>query len=205
MLTFLEYKPTFTDSNGDLAIDLTAKTLKYEYGPQVVDAIIVDEFTAMRPDLISEDAYAEYEYWDLILKFNGISNPLSIDVNDILYIPEISQMAEQFKYVLNTEDDLDSVRAQYTDPTKVSAQDPGVVSAIKKRLDAIKALGQGYNNASASNLPPNIAEQGDKEISVRGGKIYFGPNVTKNKEECQAPVSKSDFINKLISIRLNGK
>jgi len=54
-------------------------------------------------------------------------------------------------------------------------------------------------------LPPNYAAFGDTELQVRNGKIVFGPNVTKIDEDCDKPLSKSEFISRLIKNRLNNK
>ena len=53
-----------------------------------------------------------------------------------------------------------------------------------------------------NNLPPNIAEATDREIVIKGGKIFFGPNISKGKQECETPLTKSEFIANLIKNRL---
>lgn len=41
----------------------------------------------MRPDLISMAMYGDIDEAEYILKFSGISNPFSLDKDDVLKIP----------------------------------------------------------------------------------------------------------------------
>lgn len=203
MISILERKPTFTKLNGDIILDLTVNSINYNYEPRVIDAFRLDDSMTMRPDLMSIEAYSEPDFWDLILKFNSVSNPFSILNGDLMLIPDLSDMRDQLAPVGKDLNTIDAVRKQYIDVSKKAQSDPSLALSEAKRRETQRALGNGFNQ-SKSNLPPNFAEAGDKEIVIKGGKIYFGPNITKNKEECQAPVSKSEFINKLITKRLNG-
>lgn len=203
MISILERKPTYINPNGDVIVNLKSQTVKFSYTPKVVDVFRLDDSMSMRPDLLSIAAYSEPDFWDLILKYNGVSNPFSIQLNDLFFIPDLADMRDQLSNNGKQDSDIDAVRAQYIDPSKKAQGDPALALAEAKRRDAQRKLGAGFNQ-SKSNLPPNIAEEGDKEIVIKGGKIYFGSNITKNKIECQTPVSKSEFINKLITNRLNG-
>ena len=61
--------------------DLTEPTLKPKYKSKnflIARTVRVSEDYAMRPDLISMFAYGTDQYTDIILKFNGISNPFSL-------------------------------------------------------------------------------------------------------------------------------
>jgi hypothetical protein len=158
----------------------------------------------MRPDIASKSAYGTAEYWDILLKFNGISNPFSISKEDRLLVPSLDDMAENMAPSGQQDQLARAVRQQYIDVSKKAKQDPRLAEIEKKRREAQRKKAQGAAVASVNNLPPNIAEEGDREIIVKGGKVQFGPNISRGKNECEVPLSKSEFISKLIKNRLNG-
>jgi len=162
----LAQKPVFR-KNGQNIIDLTAQSLKYKDSAIVIDAVLVDENMAMRPDLISYVAYGIVSNWDLILKFNGISNPFSIDVGQILLIPDLAYMNSQIQNESKLKQAADNVRNQYIDESKKSKIDP-------KKIIYDQMVKNITNQISKYNLPPNIAEPGRTEITIQDGKIYLG-------------------------------
>ena len=50
----------------------------------------VPESMVMRPDLLSIAEYDSDEYTDIILKYNNISNPFSLNKDDIIFLPTIN-------------------------------------------------------------------------------------------------------------------
>ena len=210
MLTIFEIKPLvtiplsgLTGATGEMIIDLTYPSIRYNYDPYITNVIPVTEQMAMRPDLVSRTAYGTTEYWDLILKYNAVSNPFSLGPGDILLIPSLDDMRDQVAPSAVQDTIADSIRQQYIDPSKAAQQDPNLAIQEKNRKAAQIKLAQGTGVPSVNNLPPNIAEIGDREITIKGGKIYFGPDISKNKRACEKPLSKSEFINRLIQNRLN--
>lgn len=162
----LSQKPIFRKDGVDI-IDLTAKVLEYRGQSVVVDAVMIDDDMEMRPDLIALAAYGISENWDFILKFNGISNPFSIEAGQYLLIPDISYMNSQITSDSKSNNSANNVRSQYIDENKKSKLDPN--KAIYDKM--LKNL---TNQISHYNLPPNIAEPGKKEVSVKDGKVYLG-------------------------------
>jgi hypothetical protein len=138
----------------------------------------------------------------MILKYNAISNPYSIGPDDYLLIPSLDDMKEQIAPSGVQDNIANTVRKQYTDPSKKAQEDPRLAKQEQKRRDAQRANAEGIGVPSVSNLPPNIAEVGDREIVIKGGKVYFGPDISKNKSECEKPLSKSEFIANLIKNRI---
>jgi len=203
MLTVFEVKPFIKDKNGEDVIDLTYPSIRYEYDSYITGAIKVNDFMAMRPDLVSRNAYTSTEFWDLILKYNGISNPFSLGPDDYLLIPSLDDMSEQVAPSGRQDRIADSIRQQYIDVSKKAQVDPRLAAQELKRRETQKQKAKGIGTPSVSNLPPNIAEEGDREIVIKAGKVYFGPDVSRNKQECEKPLSKSELIAKLIKNRLN--
>lgn len=87
-LRTLMNKQNFTKLNGDVVIDLIRRAVSF-LGIRAASGklyVVTDE-TAMRADLISNYFYQNTSYADLLLKYNGYSNPFSLNVGDILRIP----------------------------------------------------------------------------------------------------------------------
>lgn len=202
-LTVFSIKPTII-VEGEKIVDLTYPSIRYNYDPFIIGVLNVTEFTSMRPDLISKAAYGTIDYWDFILKYNGISNPFSLGPSDQLLIPSLDTMKDQVAPSSSSDAVADSIRKQYIDVSKKAQLDPKLAQMEQKRRDAQRKKAEGIGVPSTNNLPPNIAEAGDREIVIKGGKIYFGPDVSRNKKACEKPISKSELISKLIKNRLNG-
>lgn len=203
-VTIFQIKPHVV-INGEKIIDLTYPSIRYNYDPYIVNVINMNEQMSMRPDLLSKSAYGSFEYWDFILKYNGISNPFSIGPDDIFLIPSLDDMHEQIAPDGSPNNVAESVRQQYIDVSKAAQIDPKLAEMEKKRREAQIKKANGIGVPSKNNLPPNIAEAGDREIVIKGGKVYFGPDVSRNKKACEQPMSKSELIAKLIQNRLNNE
>ncbi len=199
-LTIFDRKPLFTKSDGETIVDFTYPSIRYSYDPLIENAVIATDDMKMRPDLVSRAAYGTTEAWDILLKFNGISNPFSIDMDDLFFIPSMDDMNEQITSSGKQDVIADSVRRQYIDPSKKSKTDPKLAELEKKRREIQRNQGTGKKQ-SVSNLPPNISEVGDREITIKGGKVIFGPDISKNEKECETPLSKGQLITKLIKNR----
>jgi hypothetical protein len=94
-----------------------------------------------------------------------------------------------------------SVRNQYINPEKKSLTDVRLAIIDAQRLEAMKKKAETAA-VKGNLLPPNISNEGDREIVVKGGKIYFGKDVVRGKEECAEPLSKSEFLARLIKNRV---
>jgi hypothetical protein len=189
---------------GNESLDLTYPSLKFK--TQLADRafVYVKESDQMRPDMMSFYAYGSVSLYDLLLKYNGISNPFSLEMGDILFVADLDGLVDQL-VPSGREDPVSQViRKQYIDSSKASKKDTRLQSIENKRKEAIQKRSQASSSPSTNNLPPNIAEEGDREVVIKGGKIYFGPDVSRNKQECEEPLSKSEFLARLIKNRING-
>lgn len=92
-LKTLTNKKTFTKANGDVLVDLIRRSVSFlGIRTNSGKTYIVTEETAMRPDLISQYFYQDQNYLDVLLKYNGYSNPFALDVGDILKIPNVKTL-----------------------------------------------------------------------------------------------------------------
>lgn len=203
-LTIFDIKPIVDRDTENARKDLTYPSIRYNFDPYIINVYAPNDLSEMRPDIASKSVYGTTEYWDILLKFNGISNPFSLSREDRLLIPSLDDMAQNIAPSGQQDEAVKAIRQQYIDVSKKAKQDPKLAEIEKKRREAQRKKAEGAAVASVNNLPPNIAEEGDREIIVKGGKVQFGPNISRGKQECEVPLSKSEFISKLIKNRLNG-
>jgi hypothetical protein len=171
--------------------DLISSTFRFpQETPGTGGAILINEFENMRPDLIADRVYGKIQLWDVLLKYNGISNPFSIQSDDILYGPAGS-----------------ALDAMYTSPREITERDQRQENRVspfldpktkkdKDRLDNLKKAGVV--------LPPNINKPGDKNVKVKDGRVIFGEDVTGvNKKNCPVPISRTRLQAALLKDKLS--
>jgi len=194
-ITSQETKPVIRDNEGFEYHDFLEKDIAIpdpKQGPVGIDYFLVKENMAMRIDLVAKAMYGYTEdIIEKILKFNEISNPLAIDENDILVVFDPISLKNSIRNTANPSQNKIDIRKQYLTPEKKSKVDPKL-QEFNKRQKAKKG------EPGSTALPPNYAGFGDKEIEIRNGKIYFGPNVTNGNSAQEEPLSKSEFIARLI-------
>jgi hypothetical protein len=187
----LERKRVIKRFGKDLT-DLISSTFRF---PQNLSgtggAIVVGEFESMRPDLIADRIYGRIQSWDVLLKYNGISNPFSIETEDILYGPAGS-----------------ALDAMYASPREIQERDqrqenrvsPFLDPRTKKDKDRLNNLKQ----KAGAVLPPNINKPGDRNVKIRDGRVVFGEDVTGvNKKNCPVPISRTRLQAALLKDKLS--
>jgi hypothetical protein len=120
----------------------------------------VEPFQSGRPDLIALDAYGEASMADIILKFNGISDPFSIVEGEIIKIPKIDYPFKRLERVQNREEN--SIKQQFVNTKRLSKKDQRRAEAMKKKYD------------KETLLPPNVIPVGKKTFKFEAGNITFG-------------------------------
>lgn len=203
MLPFLYTQDTKKEithpQTGVKYVDLLEKDIVYgdtNNGPQGVAYYLITADTAMRPDLISKSMYGNFDQVEKMLKFNGISNPLSLDEGDILIQWDIFSLERNMRSRNNEAAIKADVRKQYITPEKKSKIDPAL-QEFNKRLQAKKI--------PDTALPPNYANFGEKEVELRNGVMVFGANVSKssNGAEGNEPLARTEYIKNLVNNRNN--
>jgi hypothetical protein len=195
-------KKIIKDANGVEFVDFLQRdlgTIDSAIPPTPIDYYLVTKDTSMRIDLISKAMYGYIDAAEKILKFNQWSNPLSLNEGDVLLIYDLYTLTRNMRDASNRAEEKEDIRNQYLTPEKASKIDP-TLQEFNKREQPKKPEAGGQ-----PALPPNYADFGDKEIQIRNGKLYFGPNVTKSKKECEDPLSKSEFVARLIKNRINNR
>jgi hypothetical protein len=186
-LNSLDKKPTFLRPDGIEIKDLTASMFDMNNGNYIKYNVyrIPKEFE-MRPDLISGAVYNNSLYAEIIMKYNGISNPFSIKEGDLILIPALDSMQGMIAKPKGSDTDgAKTIRNsyKYIDPLKIPKTD----TSFSNR--------QIVGGAGEGALPPNIAKEGEPQITYRNGRVYFGEGV----DTClQNGMTQSEFLTTVI-------
>ena len=101
-----------------------------------------------------------FEYIDIILKANGISNPFCIKEGMFLIIPDQMSVMSQYKPITKST----KPRTQFQNVKRITPVD-------KKRLLFLQEKSKAKNNGSSENLPPNMLKTGEKDVVIKGNVI----------------------------------
>lgn len=86
------------DLDGVRIVNMFTKSIDYSVYPNdstlIIATIEITDIMQCRPDIISQYFYKNPSFWDLILKYNGVSNPFSLEEGDLLFIPEITNFTK---------------------------------------------------------------------------------------------------------------
>jgi hypothetical protein len=145
----------------------------------------------MRPDLISKAVYNNDLYAEIIMKYNGISNPFTINEGDLILIPDLDSAKAKIKEGGNEagESKASKIRNSYK-----------YIDPLKKPTAKDKSELQKYNDRQivdtpGGSLPPNFAEEGTEQLTYRNGRVYFG----EGAETClKNGLSTSEFLTNVI-------
>ena len=111
-------------------------------------------------------------------KYNDISNPFTLNYNDILLIPTIDSMVENLATKKNKEDIAKLIRNyhRYIDTNKL----PKTIGSEKNEVKIEK-----------NYTEPNITKEDSQSIVMRNGRVYFGAN---SNVQCSTDgITASDF------------
>lgn len=190
----LDKKPIYKRKDGVILRDLTTSIFELRNNSYITYNVykIPAEYV-MRPDLISQAIYNNTAYAEIILKYNGISNPFSLDRDEIILVPGLEGVKKKLKGKgkLTDQNASDKIRKtfKYIDPTKKPDRDPDIENFDKRNL-------------REGNLPPNIAEEGTSQITYRNGRVYFGESI--GTSAClKNGMSSSEFLTKIIKSKQN--
>jgi hypothetical protein len=191
----IDKKPLFTKPDGTTIRDLTQTMIDLKSKSFVTYKVFkVPRDYRMRPDLISKAVYNNSMYAEIILKYNGISNPFSIDENDVILIPDLNDAEQKIRTPEETKQESRAEKIRntykYLDPLKLPSRD--------------KVLDQ-YNqrqivDAPADSLPPNFSPPGTSQVRYDKGRVYFG----EGAETClKNGMSTGEFLTSVIRNRRN--
>lgn len=214
MFTYtIDRKPTITDPNGNEIVDFV-KPLFNKNSTGVEDYKIRkvnSEKYSMRPDLVSFAMYGSIDEAEYILKYSGISNPFTLDEDDVLMIPNdteaygmmaantpevqegpVSKEAEirnNFKYYDPTLNKYDKDGQSYRDLENMKMPS-GIIDKGK------------IQNRTGNVMVPYISEDGRTAVTIRGGRVYFGEDsgLTASGDSLASALAGGDMITQAANI-----
>jgi hypothetical protein len=198
-LNTLDRKPLFQKPDGMVVRDLTQTIFDFranDYFNFSVYRVPIEY--SMRPDLISQAMYNNTLYAEYVLKYNGISNPFSVNAGDVIAIPDLDSAKKNTK---RRTDDLEASDAKrirnsykYIDPTKIPRRTEDVDDFDKRNL------GGKMDEIEEGALPPNIAQEGERGITYRNGRVFFGEGI--GESAClRNGMSSAEFLTQVIRTR----
>ncbi len=145
---------------------------------------LIEDRHICRPDLISWESYFSPDYVDIILKFNQITNPFSMDLYDLIIVPNLAS-AERFyrKDKLKTDKLIKDTKALFIDPTKASKKDLA-------RLEQLKKIAARRQNGSTEIKPTNLLRTGEAPFVTDGRAIIFAPSISETSTNPQTITKK---------------
>ena len=124
---------------------------------------IVKDDDVVRPDRVAVEHYGTTEGLDIILKFNGISDPFSLNPGETLWIP--IDTISYYKLESPTAFEENPIKKQFIDTKRLSKTDQRRLEALKKK----------YNKEAL--LPPNVIPLGKKTYQFDGTNVRLGMHV----------------------------
>jgi hypothetical protein len=196
-LSIFQNKKRFTKTNGDEVDDLTRRSITFR-GVLVGQGKLynVEEGVQMRSDLISKIFYQTTSFLCVLLKYNGIANPFSIDINDLIRVPD----GEVLSGMLTNPVDINGSNDNWKTSTRKKKRTAFIqpkTNQDKARLDYLQ------KTAGTVVAPTNIAK--DTSVKVVNGKIVFGTDVTSiKKDDCPDPISRTKLQATLLKNKISG-
>ena len=175
----LDDKPTIRDNKGNLIVDLATSYFSRSADP--ITNYNIKRLTShhtMRPDLVALAEYNDSDMTEAVLKFTGVSNPFTIDEDDVMIRPNETEAAGMLR-VNNPQDD-----PAEDDRTEILIQNffKYINTDYKKDFSsyyAIENLRIPSGIIHKEDLPnykiPYISEEGEA-VTIKNGRLYFGEN-----------------------------
>ena len=183
----IDNKNAIPNKLGTLISDLIYSTFKFPKNIRGTGVSMVNEYENMRPDLLADRIYGSQGKWDVVLKYNGISNPFSLEFGTMIHTLNFQAVDTAYtipREIASRGEKVETETSGITEPTKDKDRLANIAKKNKQRIE----LNKGPNG----ELPPNINKPGDKNIKVKDGRVVFGEDVTAlNKDNCPVPISRA--------------
>jgi len=162
-MNFKIFKNKKTSTNEDKLLLAQPTMLFGSLDPEeytLVASHIVKDDEIVRPDLLAVQYYGSDAGLDIILKFNGISDPFSIMPGETIYVP--LDTIPYYKLESPGMYEENPIKQQFIDTKRLSKTDQRRIEALKKK----------YNKETL--LPPNVIPVGKKTYEFDGTNVRLG-------------------------------
>lgn len=173
----LDSRKEIVDWEGNRLIDLFPSVFDFKSNQiENYNVYKVTENFVCRPDLVSLRYYGTTEKTEYILLYNGISNPFSLDNDDILMVPNPAQADAQMK---NFDSESTSMN-QFGLNRTLAIKNAYKYISEKKFPKANANLAFDNSNigdtSTKRGLPTYEVDTDAAAVVVRNGRVYFGQN-----------------------------
>lgn len=173
----LDSRKEIVDWEGNRLIDLFPSVFDFKSNQiENYNVYKVTENFVCRPDLVSLRYYGTTEKTEYILLYNGISNPFSLDKDDILMVPNPAQADAQMK---NFDSESTSMN-QFGLNRTLAIKNAYKYISEKKFPKANANLAFDTSNigdtSTKRGLPTYEVDTDAAAVVVRNGRVYFGQN-----------------------------
>ena len=157
---------------GQQIVDLTTQSIDTSYEPNYTRAIVTTEEMVMRPDLVAHTYCGGQNNLGILLKINSISNPFSVNSNEILFIPD----SETFSRLAVKPDDEQKEDIRKSFRKELQNRISKISEQRKEYLNSV-SVSEAAAAPTQTPLPPNVTQEGGSQFKVENGKLIFGTNV----------------------------
>lgn len=146
-------------------IRITEPVILFNPKVNIIATHVVTKDQIGRIDLVAQEFYNNVNDFELILKYNNISNPFSINEGDVLQIPDNKLPLNKYDPIRN----INNNETSNLDISKQFIQDKRLTKKDQKRVEYLKRKAAQKKNGSNQILPPNLIKPGDKNIIIGDG------------------------------------
>lgn len=173
----ISQKDIITSPEGEKIVDFFKKNYSVDFFDQSLDFItvfIVKEEHLCRLDLISFQVYGDASYAPLLAKWNKITNPFSMEVNDLIVCPTTQTLNRFFSSDPEpVKKSTIDAKSTWLDPERATKQDI-------KRIEQLKKIAFREKNGSMDPKPTNLLREGESAFIKDGDKLTLAPYTNPN-------------------------
>lgn len=197
----LNNKPTITVNNREI-VDFTAPSIDITQGSVYFRQIVYCPYEfEMRPDLLASFFMGSQDDLGILLKVNGISNPFSLSMGDVIAVPSKTSTDPLLKTPQNDTSETDRSQFRKKLKDRIAKISPERQNYLESRNISTAVSG---GTSTSSPLPPNIAGESDQQFVVKDGKLIFGSSIgqcrtnlseNKSKATIKARIAQRNIFN----------
>jgi NDP-sugar pyrophosphorylase family protein len=150
--------------NGITMLDFHENNFEVNISPfddlKIDKILILDESYEGRPDLLAfRSGQKTADALDIILKFNQITNPFSIQSGDIIVIPNLVDAQKFYKKEKTSTKTVIDFQKMYIDESKKSTVD-------SQRIRQLAKIAKRRANGATQIMPTNLLRAGEKAFTI---------------------------------------